>query len=294
MINVHRSIGIKNGYRLVVRSQQLQQYVVGVDRTSFSLLMTTIIGSNHNNIWYKYYTNGACIATTTTTTTKPTTTVVRFKNSISDSNNPTVTTNTGSSTNTTSTTTASTSTGTSTGTLSKQDQYAEYVREANEKMLQYDHTRELMKRGKLVNLRNTNQNGNSSQRNTIIQFSIIGTFVFLYLLTPLLGKKIAKDEEFRNKYIPNWYNFTIPKPQNAWTRQELHEQLVSSQRTLHERAIAGEFTPENIEHMRRTGTIAIQDQPHQQQKQQHTDAENKQIKQWESLHRGLQHNGDEK
>lgn len=73
-----------------------------------------------------------------------------------------------------------------------------------------------------------------------------------FLLTPFLGRKIAQDEEFKKKYIPEWYDYTIEKPKSAWTKEELHEQLVLLRRQLHERAIAGEFTPEKLDQMRRT------------------------------------------
>ena len=43
----------------------------------------------------------------------------------------------------------------------------------------------------------------------------------------------------------------MDKPKNAWTKEELHEQIVLLQQQLHERAIKGEFTPEKLEEMRR-------------------------------------------
>lgn len=73
-----------------------------------------------------------------------------------------------------------------------------------------------------------------------------------FLITPFLGRKIAQDEEFKKKYIPEWYDYTIEKPKSAWTKEELHEQLVLLRTQLHERAIAGEFTPEKLDQMRRT------------------------------------------
>ena len=77
------------------------------------------------------------------------------------------------------------------------------------------------------------------------------SLVCAFILTPFLGKKIAYDEEFRNKYIPSWFDYTLNKPKNAWTKEELHEQVVLLQQQLHERAIKGEFTPEKLEEMRR-------------------------------------------
>jgi hypothetical protein len=77
------------------------------------------------------------------------------------------------------------------------------------------------------------------------------TLLCSFLVTPFLGKKIAYDEEFRKKYIPEWYDYTIEKPKSAWTKEELHEQVMLLRTQLHERAIAGEFTPEKLEEMRR-------------------------------------------
>eukprot|EP00571_Detonula_confervacea_P013636 CAMPEP_0172310896 /NCGR_PEP_ID=MMETSP1058-20130122/13039_1 /TAXON_ID=83371 /ORGANISM="Detonula confervacea, Strain CCMP 353" /LENGTH=160 /DNA_ID=CAMNT_0013023883 /DNA_START=275 /DNA_END=757 /DNA_ORIENTATION=+ len=73
-----------------------------------------------------------------------------------------------------------------------------------------------------------------------------------FLLTPFLGRKIAYDEEFRKKYIPDWYDYTLEKPKDAWSREEIQQQVMLLQKQLHERAIAGEFTPEKLDQMRRT------------------------------------------
>merc|ERR1712127_206302 len=72
-----------------------------------------------------------------------------------------------------------------------------------------------------------------------------------FIITPFIGRKIAYDEEFKEKYIPKWYDYTLEKPKNAWTKEELHHQVMLLQKQLHERAIAGEFTPEKLEEMRR-------------------------------------------
>ncbi|KAL7500084.1 hypothetical protein ACHAWT_009046 [Skeletonema menzelii] len=72
-----------------------------------------------------------------------------------------------------------------------------------------------------------------------------------FLATPFVGRKIAYDEEFKQKYIPSWYDYTLEKPKSAWTRAELQEHLVKLRTELHERAIRGEFTPEKLEEMRR-------------------------------------------
>jgi hypothetical protein len=64
---------------------------------------------------------------------------------------------------------------------------------------------------------------------------------------PWLGKKIAPDVEFRTKYIPKWYDYAVTKPNNPWTRQELHKQMIQVQNNLHQRAIADDFEQSNIE-----------------------------------------------
>ena len=61
------------------------------------------------------------------------------------------------------------------------------------------------------------------------------------------GRKIAQDDDFRAKYISEWYDFRVKPPKSAWTRQELHEQIVEVERDMRERAIRGEFTPEKLE-----------------------------------------------
>jgi hypothetical protein len=71
------------------------------------------------------------------------------------------------------------------------------------------------------------------------------------IISPVLGKKIATDEEFRSKYVPKWFNYTVEQPKSTYTREEMHEQIVQLQSDLHERAIRGEFTPENLKAMRR-------------------------------------------
>ena len=73
-----------------------------------------------------------------------------------------------------------------------------------------------------------------------------------FIASPFLGKKIAQDAEFREKYVPSWYDFRVKSCDSAWTRAELHEQLVSVERDMRERAIRGEFTPEKLESLKRT------------------------------------------
>lgn len=44
----------------------------------------------------------------------------------------------------------------------------------------------------------------------------------------------------------DWYDFRVRAPASAWTRQELHEQVVEVEREMRERAIRGEFTSEKL------------------------------------------------
>lgn len=133
------------------------------------------------------------------------------------------------------------------------------MREADAKMREYHLNRppiELVKPKK-------SKWGNPRDDQTFIQAAIVVSFVTAFLITPLLGRKIATDEEFRKKYIPAWYDYTIERPESAWTREELHEQLVQVQRELHERAIRGDFEPEKLDKMRRHfGGVDPGDDPH--------------------------------
>ncbi|KAL7554440.1 hypothetical protein ACHAWF_017883 [Thalassiosira exigua] len=85
-----------------------------------------------------------------------------------------------------------------------------------------------------------------------IQVGIGVSLLCTFLITPFIGRRIAYDEEFRKKYVPEWYDYSIEQPESAWTKEELHQQLVLMRSQLHERAIAGDFTPEKLEQMRRT------------------------------------------
>jgi hypothetical protein len=47
-----------------------------------------------------------------------------------------------------------------------------------------------------------------------------------------------------------WFDFRVRAPSSAWTRQELHEQVVEVEREMRERAIKGEFSPEKLVSLR--------------------------------------------
>ena len=119
------------------------------------------------------------------------------------------------------------------------------LRDANEKMKQY-----YVNRPSLDKVKPKRKFGENPQDSAhLIQLTALSTFLCAFLITPFLGRKIAYDEDFRKKYIPSWYDYSLEKP-HAWTRQELHEQMIQLQNELHDRAIAGEFTPENLAKMK--------------------------------------------
>lgn len=120
------------------------------------------------------------------------------------------------------------------------------LRDANEKMRQYAMNRPSLDKVKPKRGIFEGEQGNQH----FIQFAAVTSFLCAFLITPFLGKKIALDEDFRKKFIPSWYDYSLEKPDYAWTRQELHEQMIEVQNQLAERAIRGEFTPEKLEQMR--------------------------------------------
>eukprot|EP00980_Cylindrotheca_fusiformis_P029694 scaffold23728_cov108-Cylindrotheca_fusiformis.AAC.1 len=123
----------------------------------------------------------------------------------------------------------------------------EAIREANKTMKGYVETRILAKQGKLRKRGASEKTQNDSK----IQLSLLVSLAAAFIASPILGKKIAQDEDFRKKYVPDWYDFRVPAPTSAWTRQELHEQLVEVERDMRERAIKGEFTPEKLNDLKR-------------------------------------------
>jgi hypothetical protein len=162
------------------------------------------------------------------------------------------------------------------------------LKDANAQMQKYHETRELMKQGKLKNLNSKNQQSNSA---TATQAGIMVVFLIAFMSTPFLGKKIAQDEEFRKKYIPAWYDYTVKRPENPWTRDELHEQMLQVQHDIHTRAIAGEFTPEKLQALQNamqspnsSSSAALDDlyHPHRQGLDR-----SKIPKEWDMVHPGL-------
>jgi hypothetical protein len=125
----------------------------------------------------------------------------------------------------------------------------EAIKHANQAMKGYVQTRILAKQGKLKSKgRGPSKETESA---TTMQMSMFATLALAFIISPILGKKIAQDEEFREKYVPSWYDFRAPAPKSAWTRQELHGQIVEAERDMRERAIRGEFTPEKLQEMKK-------------------------------------------
>mmetsp|Transcript_14793 Transcript_14793/g.21119 ORF Transcript_14793/g.21119 Transcript_14793/m.21119 type:complete len:125 (+) Transcript_14793:277-651(+) len=75
-------------------------------------------------------------------------------------------------------------------------------------------------------------------------FSFQGLTMFVgFVLSPFLGKKLATDPSYRTM-LPKWYDFTVTQEKGT-TREEFQEMFIELQKELHERAIRGEFSPEN-------------------------------------------------
>jgi hypothetical protein len=123
------------------------------------------------------------------------------------------------------------------------------INHANQAMKGYVETRILAKQGKLK----SKGRGPSQQQKsaTAIQLSLFLSLGLAFILSPILGRKIAEDEEFREKYVPDWYDFRVKPPKSAWTREEMHHQIIEAEKDMRERAIRGDFTPEKLEEMRR-------------------------------------------
>jgi hypothetical protein len=119
------------------------------------------------------------------------------------------------------------------------------LHEANETMKTYHHARLAKLRGELPSKRKDGPQIN------YLQVGIVVSFVIAFAASPFLGRKIAHDKEFREKYIPAWYDFTIKKPTSELSREEVHEQILQLQKEIRARAIRGEFTDEKVAKMRR-------------------------------------------
>jgi len=136
------------------------------------------------------------------------------------------------------------------GTKLSAEERDDAVRHANKAMKGYTQTRILAKQGKLPS-KNRRQSEEHQSANAI-QFSLFISLGLAFIISPILGRKIAHDDEFREKYVPDWYDFRVKPPKSAWTRQELHDQIVDVERDMRERAIKGDFKPEKLEALKQT------------------------------------------
>jgi len=121
------------------------------------------------------------------------------------------------------------------------------IRDANNAMQGYVETRILAKQGLLKSKRKQSSQNRSENA---IQFSLFLSLAVAFVASPFIGKKIAQDKEFRDKYVPEWYDFTVKAPSSAWTRKDLHDQIITAEKELRERAIAGDFSPEKLQEMK--------------------------------------------
>ena len=121
------------------------------------------------------------------------------------------------------------------------------IQNANDAMKGYAETRMLAKQGLLKSKRKQSE---QSKSENAIQMSLLGALAIAFVASPFLGKKIATDKEFREKYVPSWFDFRVRSPESAWSRQELHEQVMSVEREMRERAIRGDFAPEKLAAMK--------------------------------------------
>jgi hypothetical protein len=151
------------------------------------------------------------------------------------------------------------------------------VRHANKAMKGYTQTRILAKQGKLPS--KNRQKSDEHQSANVIQFSIFISLAVAFIVSPILGRKIAQDDEFREKYIPAWYDFRVKPPKSAWTRKELHDQIVEVERDMRERAIRGDFTPDKLDELKSSL------QPRSDLS--HEDMEIAQKYGWNSIHPGI-------
>jgi hypothetical protein len=143
-----------------------------------------------------------------------------------------------------------------------------YLTQANATMEQYHNARQLMKRGKLPRHAShpANNSGGGGQyseysggaSNTFIdqnagkiQLAVVSIFFVAFACMPFLGKRIAQDAEFRKRYIPSWYDYTVPVPEHAWTREELYQQQLIIEQALRRRAAAGDFAPNKLQDLQK-------------------------------------------
>ncbi|CAB9530440.1 expressed unknown protein (Partial), partial [Seminavis robusta] len=153
------------------------------------------------------------------------------------------------------------------------------LHEANETMKSYHHARLAKLRGELPSRNKTGPSTN------YVQIGVVVAFMAAFCASPFLGKRIAQDKEFREKYVPSWYDFTIKKPTSELSREEVHDQILQLQKEIRARAIAGDFSDEKLSKMRRymEGLDPEQNKEFNPDNDQHA---------WSKLHPGLDDDED--
>lgn len=162
------------------------------------------------------------------------------------------------------------------------EQVQAYLRQANATMEQYHYTRELARQGKLPN-KNAHYysgGGGSADSTGTMQVGIVAFFLVAFACTPLIGKKMAQDAEFRSRF--SFYDYTVRKPEAPWTRQELHEQMLAVEKELRERAIQGDFNPDKLDALQRNFRNLDSGNKDEHQQQNYPSA-------WDRIHPGLEH-----
>lgn len=122
-----------------------------------------------------------------------------------------------------------------------------YLNHANETMKMYHDTKLQMLEGKLKP-----KSTESTESNGPTILIVVGMFLAAFTVQMLLGKKIARDEEFRKKWVPSWYDYTVERPKSQLSRQEIHDRVLQLQKEIRERAIRGDFNEEKLRKMRRS------------------------------------------
>ena len=154
-----------------------------------------------------------------------------------------------------------------------------YLRDANEQMKLYHDTRERMRRGELTNINTHLAPSNAGKA----QAAVAAVFLALFIATPFLGRRIARDDEFRERWVPKWYDYTVQKPENPWTRDELHEQFLMVQTHVRERAIKGDFAPEKLDQLQ----SHLEAQGQQRSEVPALSEKSKQLKMWDTFAPGM-------
>jgi hypothetical protein len=81
-----------------------------------------------------------------------------------------------------------------------------------------------------------------SQTQLALQVVVGATMLAGLVLSPFLGRKLALDPP---DWVPEWYNFRVPQ-EKGMTSREFQDMFIEMQQELHERAIKGEFHPDNM------------------------------------------------